>query len=69
MMLLKKDISNAKIKNIEDKIPSITNSATNAALNAKINKVKNKVPSITNLILITNTNIWFKPLYQSKLLF
>ena len=57
MMLLKKDISDAKIKNIEDKIASITNSATNAALNAKINKVKNKVPSITNLILITNTNI------------
>ena len=33
-----KDIYNAKIKDIEDKIPSITNLATTAAFNAKINK-------------------------------
>ena len=31
---------NAKIKNIEDKIPDITNLATNTTLNAKINEVK-----------------------------
>ena len=47
--LVKKDVYNVKIKNIEDKIPDITNVATNAALNAKINEVKDKVLSITNL--------------------
>ena len=40
MMLLKK-VYNAKIKNIEDKIPDITNLATNTTLNVKINEVKN----------------------------
>ena len=49
MMLLKKDVYNAKIKNIEDKIPDITNLATKASLNAKINEVKSEIPSITNL--------------------
>ena len=44
--------TNAKIKNIEDKIPNITNLATNATFNAKINEVKNKIPSITNLALL-----------------
>ena len=39
----------AKIKDIEDKIPSITNIATTAALYAKINEVKNEILSITNL--------------------
>ena len=39
----------AKIKTIEDKIPGITNSATNTTLNAKANRVKDKIPSITNL--------------------
>ena len=48
MMSLKK-IYNAKIKNIEDKIPDITNLATNTTLNAKINGVKNEIPSINNL--------------------
>ena len=40
MMLLKK-MYNAKIKNIEDKIPDITNLATNTTLNVKINEGKN----------------------------
>ena len=44
-----KDVCNAKIKNIEDKIPDITNLATNTTLNAKINEVKGEIPSITNL--------------------
>ena len=44
-----KDVYNAKIKIIEDKIPDITNLATNTTLNAKINEVKGKVPSITDL--------------------
>ena len=35
MMLLKKEVDNATIKNIEDKIPDITNLATNTTLNAK----------------------------------
>ena len=35
----KKDVYNAKIKHIEDKIPYITNLATNATLNARINEV------------------------------
>ena len=33
---VKKDIYNAKIKNIEDKLPDITNLATNASVNTKI---------------------------------
>ena len=32
--------NNAKEKNIEDKIPDITNLATKTTLNAKINEVK-----------------------------
>ena len=39
--VVKKDVYNAKIKNIEDKIPDITNLANTTALNAKINEVKN----------------------------
>ena len=35
--ILLTDVYNAKIKNIEEKIPDITNSATNASLNAKTN--------------------------------
>ena len=38
--VVKKDVYNAKIKNIEDKIPYITNLAT---LNAKIKEVKNEI--------------------------
>ena len=38
MMLLKK-IYNAKIKNIEDKIPDITNLASKATLDAKMNVI------------------------------
>ena len=46
--VVKNNVYNAKIKNIEDKIPNITNLATNNTLNAKINEVKNEIPSITN---------------------
>ena len=45
-----KDAYNAKIKNIVDKIPDITNLATNASLNSKINEVKGEIPSINNLV-------------------
>ena len=53
MMLLKIDVYNAKIKNIEHKIPDINNSATNTTLNAKINEIKNKIPNIINLSTAT----------------
>ena len=43
-------------KNIEDKIPVITNLATNTSPNANINEVKNKIPSITNLANDTDLN-------------
>ena len=36
----KKDVYNAKVKNVGDKIPDITNLATKTTLNAKINEVK-----------------------------
>ena len=48
MRLLKK-LNYAKIKNIEDKIPDISNLATKNILNTKINEVKNEIPSISNL--------------------
>ena len=49
MMLLKKIyIYNAKIKNIEDKIPDITNLATNTTINAKKMRLKTKY-----LVLLT----------------
>ena len=51
-----KDVNNAKIKNIEDKIPDITNLATNTTLNVKIIEVKNEIPSITNLATTTAIN-------------
>ena len=47
--VVKKDVCNSKIKNIEDKIPDITNLVTNTILNATINEVKVEIPSITNL--------------------
>ena len=49
-MLLKKIyIYNSKIKNIEDRIPDITNLATKTTLNAKINEAKGEIPSTANL--------------------
>ena len=44
-----KDGYNAKIKNIEDKIPDINNLTTNVSFNAKTNKVQGEIPSTTNL--------------------
>ena len=46
VVLLKKTDYNAKITEIEGKIPSIRGLATNAALTA----VENKIPNISNLI-------------------
>ena len=52
--VVRKDVYNAKIKDIEDKIPDITNLLSTAAFNAKINKVKNKITNITNLDTTTS---------------
>ena len=54
--VVKKDVYNAKIKNIEDKIPDVTNLATNTTLSAKINEVKSEIPSITTLVTTTALN-------------
>ena len=50
-MNLLKDVYVFKIENIEDKIPDITNLATNTTLNSKINEIKNEIPSISNLAI------------------
>ena len=47
--LVKKTEYSAKIKNIEDKIPDISNLATKINLNTKTNEVKNEIPSINGL--------------------
>ena len=54
--VVKKDVCNTKIKNIGDKIPDITNLATNITLNAKIYEVKGEISSITNLTTTTFLN-------------
>ena len=41
-----KNVYNAKTKNVKDKIPDITNLATNITLNVKINQVKKEMYSI-----------------------
>ena len=51
--VVKRDAYNAKIKNIEDKIPNINNLATDVSLNAEINEVKSEMPNITNLATTT----------------
>ena len=47
--VIKKDVYNAKIKNIEDKIPDITHLATKTTLDVKINEVNGEICNITNL--------------------
>ena len=49
--IVKKDAYNDKIKNIEDKIPDITNVASKTTLNAKIIEVKGEIPNIIPNIL------------------
>ena len=41
MMFFKRDLYNAKIQNIEDKVPDNTDLVTNTTLNSKINELKN----------------------------
>ena len=45
---VKKDVYNARAKNIEDEIPDITNLATYTILNAKRNEVKDEILNNTN---------------------
>ena len=47
--VVKKTEYNAQIKNIEDKIPDITNLATKTNLNTKIDEVKTEIPIISGL--------------------
>ena len=47
--MLKKDVFNAQIKNIEGNIPDVTNVSTNSFLNARINEVKGEMLNITYL--------------------
>ena len=47
--VVKIDVYNAKIKTIEDKIPDITNLATNASLTAERNEGKGEMLDITDL--------------------
>ena len=49
---VKKENYNAKIKDIEDKIPDISKLASNTTFNYKVNKVKGEIPRITNLLLL-----------------
>ena len=58
--VFKKIVYNAKIENIEDKIPDITDFATNTTLNAKINEVQNEIRSVTNLVTTTALNAKIK---------
>ena len=54
--VVRKDVYNAKIKIIDDKIPDIPNLTTNTTLNGKINEVKNEIPHITNLVKTSALN-------------
>ena len=53
---MKKDVYNAKIKNIADKLPDTTNLASNASLNAKISVAKDEIASITNVATNASLN-------------
>ena len=50
--VVKKDLYDDKIKNIEDILSDINNLETNTTLYAKTDKVKYKIPSITKLLLL-----------------
>ena len=63
--VFEKNLYNAKVKNIEDKIPDITNLPTITTLNAKI-KVKGEIPSIINLDTKTARNLVKKTDYNTK---
>ena len=47
--IVKKNVYSAMIKNIEDRISSISNLGTKNTFNAKINELKGEIHNITNL--------------------
>ena len=47
-------------KDIYNKIPNITNLASNTTLNAKVNEVKNEISSIINLAKKASINVKIK---------
>ena len=51
--VVKKDVCNAKIKNIEDIISDIKNVGANTYLDDKIKEVNNEIPNVTNLTTTT----------------
>ena len=51
--VVKKNVYNVKFKNVEVKIPDITNIATNTILHPKINQVKKEITSFTDLTATT----------------
>ena len=55
--VVKKGVYNAKIKNIEDKVPDITNLASNASLNTIINEVKGEIPNISTALTSAENKI------------
>ena len=63
--VIKRDVYNAKIKNIEDKIPDITNLAATAALTT----AENKIPNVSNLVKKANYDAKISKVEKSILLF
>ena len=63
MILLKKDVFHAKIRNIEDKIPDITDLATTAALTILENKISNVSDPVKKQIMIPKYQKWQKIFY------
>ena len=55
--VVKKDVYNAKIKNIEYKKPDITNLTTNTTVNAKMNEVKKTNITILGIAIALNIKI------------
>ena len=47
--VVKKDVYNAKINKVEDKMLDITNLATETTFNSKIDGAKGEIPNITRL--------------------
>ena len=60
--------NNAQVKNIEDKIPDITNLATITTLNAKINEVKGEILRTTDLATTTALNAKINEVKKNKYL-
>ena len=50
--VVKKDVYNAKIRNIEDNVPDINSLAANTTLNAKINEVIKEISTLQTWILL-----------------